>query len=190
MTHRVSMIINRDESLRLVRLHVSKENNVKHMIAVGAAMKRVALRLGEDHEKWEIVGILHDIDFEICSGPADHTIKAEEMLLETVDREVVEAIQAHNYENTKVPVDTTLKKALLACDAVSGLVIACALVMPSKSLAEVRPETVMKKHNSKDFARNVNRDRIAMCGGLGITLEEFLSLSLEGMKAVSNELGL
>ncbi len=190
MTHRVSMTMNRDESLRLVRLHVSKENNVKHMIAVGAAMKRVALRLGEDHEKWEIVGILHDIDFEICSGPADRTIKAKEMLLETVDREVVEAIQAHNYENTKVPVDTTLKKALLACDAVSGLVIACALVMPSKSLAEVRPETLMKKHNSKDFARNVNRDRIAMCGGLGITLKEFLSLSLEGMKAVSNELGL
>ena len=65
------MTIDRDESLRMVRLHVSKENNVKHMIAVGAIMKRVALRLGEDYEKWEMVGILHDIDFEMRAEKED-----------------------------------------------------------------------------------------------------------------------
>jgi putative nucleotidyltransferase with HDIG domain len=183
-------MMTREDALRLVKSHVAKENNVKHMIAVGAVMKETAARVGEDTQKWEVIGILHDIDFEICSGPSDHTIQAKEMLHGHVDNEVIEVIMAHNFENTSVPLDTRLKKALVACDAVSGLVIACALVMPSKRLAEIKPESLMRKYNSKDFARNVSRERISMCVGISLPLEEFLSLSLEGMKKVSSELGL
>ncbi len=183
-------MMTREDAIRLVRSHVSKENNVKHMIAVGAIMREAAMRLGEDPEKWEAVGILHDIDFEKCSGPSDHTIKSKELLHGCVDEETIEAIMAHNYEHTNVPVDTRLKKALIACDAVSGLVIASALVMPSKKLADVNPASLKKKYNSKDFARNVSRERIAMCSDLGIGLEDFLVLSLAGLIRVSAELGL
>lgn len=177
-------------ALDLVRKHVKKENNVKHMIAVGAVMHEAALRLGEDAAKWEVVGILHDIDLETCTGLEDHTLKAREMLDGTVDREVIEAIMAHNHEVTKVPVDSRLKVGLIASDAVSGLITACALVMPSKKLADVNPGSLAKKFGSKDFAKGVSRERIMRCEDLGISRDEFLNLALEGMRKVSGELGL
>jgi predicted hydrolase (HD superfamily) len=183
-------MLSREDALNLVSTHVAKENNVKHMVAVGAVMREVALRLGQDAQLWEMIGILHDVDFEVCSGPADHTIKARDMLKGIVSDDVIEVIMAHNHENTGVQVDTLVKKALIASDAASGLVLACALVMPSKKLADVRPESLLKKFKSKDFAKGVSRERIAMCSELGLTLDEFLALGLEGMKKVSEELGL
>jgi putative nucleotidyltransferase with HDIG domain len=183
-------MLTRDEALSLVRQHVKKENTVKHMIAVGAVMREAALRLGEDERKWELVGILHDIDFEECTGMQDHTLKAREILSGKVDPGVVEAIMAHNYEHTGVAADTVLKKGLVACDAVSGLVLACALVMPSKKLADVQPKSVIKKFGSKDFAKGVSRERIAMCEQIGIPRDEFLEIALQGMQKVAPELGL
>jgi putative nucleotidyltransferase with HDIG domain len=183
-------MMTREDAIKLVRSYVSKENNIKHMIAVGAVMKEAGTKLGEDAQKWEVVGILHDIDFERCSGPSDHTVKSREMLQGLVDEDVIEAIMAHNHEYTHVSVDTKLKKALIAGDAVSGLVIACALVMPSKKLADVKLESLRKKYLSKDFARNVSRERIGICTDIGLALEDFLALSLEGLKEVSGELGL
>ena len=182
--------ISRDEALLLVRQHVSKNNNVKHMIAVGAAMRSVAVRLGHDPDRWELVGLLHDVDFEICTGIEDHTIKAQELLEELVDQELIDAIMAHNHEHTGVAPDNPLKKGLIACDAASGLVIACALVTPSKKLADVRPESLVKKFGSKDFAKGVSRERIMFCEQIGIGRDEFLSLCLEGMRVRASELGL
>ncbi|MGA2572911.1 MAG: HDIG domain-containing metalloprotein [Candidatus Methanomethylicaceae archaeon] len=183
-------MLKREDALALVRKNVAKENNVKHMIAVGAVMKETAKQLGEDASKWELVGILHDIDFERCTGLNDHTKIAKEMLKDLVTDEIIEAIMAHNYENTGVALDSRIKKALVASDAVSGLVVASALVMPSKKIEEVRLDSLMKKFKSKDFAKGASRDRIAVCTELGMTLEGFLSVALEGMKGVSGELGL
>jgi putative nucleotidyltransferase with HDIG domain len=180
----------REDALTLVRKSVAKENNIKHMIAVGAVMKETAKQLGEDPLKWELVGILHDIDFELCTGLNDHTKIAKEMLKDLVDDDIIEAIMAHNYENTEVTLDSRMKKALVASDAVSGLLVASALVMPSKKMQEVRLDSLMKKFKSKDFAKGASRDRIAICTELGMTLEEFLSVALDGMKGVSGELGL
>jgi putative nucleotidyltransferase with HDIG domain len=182
--------LSREEALQMVRRHVSKENNVKHMIAVGAAMASTAVRLGQDAERWETVGILHDIDFEVCSGIEDHTIKAKEMLQGIVEQEIIDAIMAHNHEHTGVLPDSTLKKGLIACDAASGLVTACALVTPSKKLADVRPESLVKKFGSKDFAKGVSRDRIMVCEQIGIGRDEFLAVCLEGMRLRAAELGL
>jgi uncharacterized protein len=180
----------REESLLLVRQYVSKENNVKHMIAVGAAMSSTASRLGENAARWELVGILHDIDFEVCTGIEDHTLKAKEMLGGKVDSEIIDAIMAHNHEHTGVQPDTMMKKALIACDAVSGLITACALVLPTKKLADVRPESLVKKFGSKDFAKGVSRERIMVCEQIGIPRDEFLAVGLEGMRARAAELGL
>jgi putative nucleotidyltransferase with HDIG domain len=182
--------LTRDETITLVRRYVSKENNVKHMIAVGAAMSAVASRLGQDPARWELVGILHDIDFEICTGIEDHTLKAGEMLEGKIDQELIEAIMAHNHEHTGVLPDTQMKKGLIACDAASGLVTACALVIPSKKLADVRPESLVKKFGTKDFAKGVSRERILVCEQIGIGRDEFLALCLDGMRAKAIELGL
>jgi predicted hydrolase (HD superfamily) len=182
--------ITRDEALLLIRQHVSKENNVKHMIAVGAAMRSLATRLGHDADRWELVGILHDVDFEICTGIEDHTFKAKDLLAGMVDQELIDAIMAHNHEHTGVAPDTPMKKGLIACDAASGLVIACALVTPTKKLADVRPESLVKKFGAKDFAKGVSRDRIMVCEQIGIGRDEFLFLCLEGMRARASDLGL
>jgi putative nucleotidyltransferase with HDIG domain len=189
-THSAVRPLSRAEALELVRSHVSKENNVKHMIAVGAVMKRLATRLGEDPSRWELVGLLHDIDFEECHGAEDHTLIASRILAGVVDDETIEAIKAHNGEHTGVAVDNKMKIGLVAADAVSGLVIASALVMPSKKLADVRPESLAKKFASKDFAKGASRQRMLMCESLAMPLDEFLALSLEGMRDVAPELGL
>lgn len=181
--------LEKDAALDLVGKYVSKENNIKHMIAVGAIMRVIATRLNEDANKWELVGILHDIDYEVCAGPADHTIKAKELLKGVVEEDVIEAIMAHNYENTQVPIDSPLKIGLVACDAVSGLVLACSLVMPSKKISDVKLESLVKKFKSKDFAKGVSRERILRCTELGLNLEEFLWLALSGMNNISVKLG-
>lgn len=183
-------MLTREEALNLVREHVKKENNVKHMIAVGAVMWQTAIRLSENANRWEAVGILHDIDFEECSGMADHTIKAKEILAGKVDPDIIDAIMAHNYEATGVPVDNKLKIGLIAADAVSGLVIACALVMPSKKLADVQVSSIVKKFGKADFAKGVSRERIMRCEELGIPRDEFLAIALEGMNKRAGDLGL
>ncbi|MDD1772241.1 MAG: HD domain-containing protein [Methanomassiliicoccales archaeon] len=182
--------MDRAEAISLVQGHVSKESNLKHMLAVGAVMKEAALRLGKDPSEWEITGILHDIDFEECHGMEDHTLIARDMLMEKVSDEIVQAILAHNQEATGVPVDNEMKRALVAADAVSGLVIACALVVPTKKLADVKVSSVIKKFGNKDFARGIDRERILFCEQLGIPRDEFLQVALDGILKVSDELGL
>jgi len=184
------LMLSREDALALVRQHVSKENNVRHMVAVGAVMRASAVRLDQDPGRWEMVGLLHDIDLEACTGMADHTLVARELLRGKVDDETIEAIMAHNHEATGVPVDSDLKRALIAADAVSGLVTACALVMPSKRLADVKVSSVVKKFADRDFARGVDRQRIMVCEELGIPRDEFLELALVAMRDVAIELGL
>ncbi|MEI6795720.1 MAG: HD domain-containing protein [Methanomassiliicoccales archaeon] len=183
-------MLTRDEALAEVRRHITKEGNIKHMIAVGAVMRQLAIHFGEDQDRWEIVGILHDIDLEKCHGMEDHTLVAKDLLCGKVDEEVVQAIMAHNAEATQVPVDTRLKKGLIASDASSGLVLACALVMPTKKLADVKKESLAKKFGNKDFAKGVSRERIMMCEQLGLARDDFLLISLEGMRFRAEELGL
>lgn len=180
----------RAEALELVKGHVCKESNLKHMVAVGAVMRQAALRLGEDPDMWEVTGILHDLDFEECHGMQDHALITKDLLQGKVPEDMIQAILAHNQEASGVPVDNRLKRALVAADAVSGLVIACALVLPSKRLADVKVSSIAKKFGNQDFARGVDRGRIMVCEQLGIPRDEFLGVALEGMRLRADELGL
>jgi predicted hydrolase (HD superfamily) len=182
--------MSREEALALVREHVRKESNIKHMVAVGAIMRELAERFSENAEQWELAGILHDIDLEVCSGMKDHTLKARELLAGRADEELIEIIMAHNHEATGVLVDSRSKVALIAADAASGLVIACALVMPSKKLDDVQSSSLRKKFGNKDFAKGVSRERIMRCEELGLSRDEFLEIALTGLRKVSGELGL
>ena len=183
--------MDKDEALRLVEENVSDRRIVLHMIAVSAIMRALAGYLGEDEEEWGLVGLLHDIDYERTKAdPARHGLEAENILKGRVSEEVLRAIKAHNFENTGVKPETRLENALIAADAVSGLIVASALVMPHKRLEEVRVETLEKKFRQKDFARRVSRERIMFCEKLGLSREKFFELALEALKGISGELGL
>ena len=184
-------MLDRADALRLLEENVRDKKIILHMIAVGAIMKEVARYFGEDEELWELVGLLHDIDYERTKNdPSKHGLVAEEILGSLVSEAVLRAIKSHNYENTGVEPKTRMEKALIASDAVSGLIIACALVMPSKKLEEVKVETVKKKFKQKDFARRVSRERILFCEEIEIPREKFFELALNALKEISGELGL
>jgi putative nucleotidyltransferase with HDIG domain len=180
-----------EEALQEVRKNISNDKIVLHVIAVAKIMKALARRLGRDEELWEVTGLLHDIDYEKTKDePSKHGLEAEKMLGNRVPPEVVRAIKAHNFERTGVPPESDLDKALITADAVSGLVIATALVMPNKRLAEVSVNTLKRKFKQKDFARNVDRNKILFCEQIGLSLDEFLELSLYYISYISDVLGL
>ncbi|MEM1539210.1 MAG: HDIG domain-containing protein [Candidatus Bathyarchaeia archaeon] len=184
-------MLTRENALTLVKRHVSKRNIFFHMLAVEAIMRSVAKHLGEDEEKWGLVGLLHDIDYEETEAtPEKHSLKAEETLKGILSEELVRAIKAHNFKYTGIEPKNRMEKALIACDAVSGLLVACALVMPSKKLEDVKVETVAKKFKDKDFARGVDRERILLCEEIGISKEKFFEMALNGLKTIAKEIGL
>jgi len=184
-------MLGRDDALRLLEENVRDRKIILHMIAVGAIMKELARYFGEDEEVWELVGLLHDIDYERTKDdPSRHGLVAEEILRSLVSEDILRAIKAHNFENTGIEPRTRMEKALIASDAISGLIIACALVMPSKKLEEVKVRTIKRKFKQKDFARNVRRERILFCEQIGIPREKFFELALNALKGVSGELGL
>lgn len=185
-------VLNKKEALILVKKNVTKRNNLYHMIAVGAIMECVARCLGENDQLWGLAGLLHDIDYEKTeSNPEKHATFVDDILKDfNVPKEVVRAIKAHNFHYTHVEPESSMEKALIACDAISGLLVACALVMPSKKLKEVKVDTVKRKFKDKSFARGVNRNRILFCEDFGIPRKTFLKIALDGLKAISTEIGL
>lgn len=183
-------MITRSEALSLIRSNVSNDRLVKHMVAVEAIMRRLAQRLGEDEELWGLVGLLHDVDYEqTINNFAKHGLTSAEMLEGLLPPEALEAVKAHN-ELTGCRSDTKLAKALKAADQLSGLLVATALVMPSKKLAEVKVESLIKKFKQKDFARGVDRGKIRVCEEIGLSLEEFMELGLQATQQIHDELGL
>ncbi len=184
-------MLTREEALNLVKKNVMKRNIVYHMLAVEAIMKSLAKHFGEDEHLWGLTGLLHDIDYERTEGtPEKHSILAEELLKELVPKELIRAIKAHNFQHTNFKPETRMEKALIACDAISGLLVACALVMPSKKLADVKVKTVKKKFKDKDFARGANRERALFCEKIGIPREKFFEIALNGLRNISSEIGL
>ncbi len=181
----------RNEAMDLVKKHVSKKNVIYHMLAVEAIMHSMAKYLGEDTAEWSLVGLLHDLDYEKTEAtPEKHGLLTEETLRDLVPEKLTKAIKSHNSKNTGALPETRMEKALIACDAISGLLVACALVMPSKKLQDVKAETVAKKFKDKDFARGADRERILMCEEIGIPRERFLELALSGLKESASEIGL
>jgi putative nucleotidyltransferase with HDIG domain len=184
-------MLSKDDALSLVKKNVTKRNVVYHMFAVEAIMRSVAKHFGEDEDKWGLIGILHDVDYEKTEAtPEKHSLLAEEILKGLVPDELIKAIKTHNSKYTGVMPETRMEKALIASDAISGLLVACALVMPSKKLADVKVETVAKKFKDKDFARGAERERIIVCEEIGIPKEKFFEIALNGLKSVAAEIGL
>ncbi|MEM3699643.1 MAG: HDIG domain-containing protein [Candidatus Bathyarchaeia archaeon] len=184
-------MLTREEALNLVKKNVSKRNIVYHMLAVEAIMRNLAKHFGENEEIWGLIGLLHDIDYEKTEAtPEKHSLLAEEILKGILPDEMIKSIKTHNFKYTGIMPENRMEKALIASDAISGLLVACALVMPSKKLADVKVETVAKKFKDKDFARGAERERILICEEIGISREAFFEIALTGLKSIANEIGL
>lgn len=181
----------REEAWQLVCDWIGNENLRKHLLAVEAAMRFYARKFGEDEEKWGLVGLLHDLDYERYPDPPEHPQVGANFLRERgLPDDLVRAILSHA-DWTGVPRDTLMAKALFACDELTGFLVACALVMPNKKLSEVKVDSVLRKMKDKSFARKVNRDDIVKgAEELGIPLEEHVANVLTAMDGIADRLGL
>lgn len=185
------MVLTRNEALNMIKGNVAKKNIVYHMMAVESIMRMAAKFFGEDENQWGLVGLLHDIDYEKTEAtPERHGLIAEEILKGYLPDELIKAIKAHNFKHTGVKPETLMEKALIASDAISGLIVACALVTPSKKLADVKVEMIAKKFRDKDFAKGANRERILICEEMGIPREKFFEIALNGIRSIAQEIGL
>jgi len=156
-------------------------------------MRGLASHLNENEDKWEICGILHDIDFpQTENDHAKHGLIAAEILKNIdVPGDVVYAIKAHAHAvNKQAPLKSKMDFSIDAADAVSGLVTATALVYPDKKLASVKLKSISKRFKDKGFAKNCDRKRMLSCEQVGFQKEKLFEIALEGLKAISEELGL
>ena len=181
----------RESAWGLLTEFTQSESLRKHALAVEACMRAYARKSGEDEDKWGVVGLIHDFDYEKWTSLDDHPYKGNEILKERgYSDEIRLAIMSHA-EYTGVPRQSPMEKTLFACDELAGFITACALVKPGKSLAEVDAKSVRRKMKDKAFARSVNRnDIITGAADLGVDLEEHIAFCIEAMKGIAKELGL
>src|SRR3990170_2054329 len=178
--------MDRDAAIALCRDRAEKETTLRHLISVEGVMRSLARRFGEDEDLWALTGLFHDLDQDqTANDPERHARLAAEWLREAgVDERVVNGVLAHNFEEYRTD---TMSKAIVPADAVAGLLVAAALVRPEKS-AGMKVSSVKKKLKEKAFAPGVNREEITEVEeGLGVSLEEFIGLGIEGLQDVAAE---
>jgi putative nucleotidyltransferase with HDIG domain len=185
------MYMERDEAYAIVTEYVTNINLIRHMLAVEAAMRFYAEKLGEDPELWGNTGLLHDFDWEIHPTLEEHPQAGVPILRDKgVPEEIIRAIQSHA-EHTGVPRETSMEKALFACDEITGLITAVALVRPSHSLSDLTVKSVKKKWKDRSFAAGANREEIESgAQEFGVDLWEHTTNVITAMQRVAPDLGL
>ncbi len=183
----------REDAYKLMTSHVKNESLQKHMLSVEVAMRFYARKYGEDEELWAMTGLLHDSDYEEYPDLHTHTHIAAEWLREQgYDERIIYAILAHNDLNLDTnPRNTLLAKGLYACDEVTGMITATALVRPTKSIIGLEVSSVRKKMKTKGFAAGVNRDDLIQgAAELGVDLDEHIAFVIQAMSSIADKLGL
>jgi putative nucleotidyltransferase with HDIG domain len=183
--------MNHEEALAIVRQYVKNENLVRHMLAVEAAMRFYAVKLGEDPDLWGAAGLLHDFDYEMHPTMEQHPAAGVPYLRQHgVSEELTHAVLSHA-SHTGVPRLNRMERALFACDEITGLITAVALVRPSKSIAEVEVSSIKKKWKDRAFAAGVDREEVAQAAEeFGVELWEHAGNVLAAMQGIAKELGL
>ena len=181
----------REEAFAIVQEFVKNEGLVRHMLAVEAALRWYAEKYGEAVELWGVVGLLHDFDWEIHPTLEEHPLKGAAILRQRgVSEEIVRAILSHGVE-TGVPRTSRLEKALYACDEITGLITAVALVRPSRVLADLEASSVKKKWKDRAFAAAIDRQEIEQAAqDLGVLVWEHVGNVIVAMRKIAPELGL
>ncbi|MCL6501566.1 MAG: HDIG domain-containing protein [Pirellulales bacterium] len=183
--------MDRNDAYALMCQYTQSESLRRHMLAVEAAMRAYARKFGEDEEKWGIVGLLHDFDYERWPTPPDHPLRGAEILAQLGwPHDVIYAIKSHADYLPDCPRVSLLDKALYACDELAGFITAVAMVRPER-LAGMRAESVRKKMKQKGFAASVNREDIMRgAAELGVDLDEHIQFVIDAMQGIAAELGL
>lgn len=180
----------RAEALALVESRIPQRNLVNHCIAAEVIMEALASRLGlagPDVARWALAGLLHDLDYaETADDPGRHGLVTAEILRGAVDDEVLHAILAHA---EKAPRESLMDRALYAADPTTGFVVAAALVRPDRDIQAVEVRSLLKRWKEKAFARGAGREQMDTCTEIGLTREEFLTLSLAAMQDRAADLG-
>lgn len=181
----------RQQALEIVRVYVKNEALIRHMLSVEAVMRAYAENLNEDVELWGLAGLLHDFDWEIHPTVEEHPMAGLPILRDAgLPEAVLEAIAGHA-DHTGVPRESHLAKALFACDEITGLITAVALVRPSRSLYDLEVSSVRKKWKDKSFAAGVDRDVIAQgAREFGVDLWQHVDFAIKAMRTIVKDLDL
>ena len=183
--------MDRASALTLMHEYTESLSLRRHMLAVEAAMRAYARKSGEDEEKWGIVGLLHDFDYERWPDPPDHPLKGAAILAERgYPDDVIYAIKSHADYLPDCPRVNPMDKSLYACDELAGFITACAMVRPER-LNGMQPASVKKKLKTKAFAASINRDDIARgAADLGVELDDHINFVIAAMQPIAPSLGL
>lgn len=183
--------MNRDEALTILQEFIENQNLIRHMLAVEAAMRFYAEKYNQNVDTWGITGLLHDFDWEIHPSLDEHPQKGEPILRKRgVPDEICRAILSHA-DHTGIPRESMMEKALFACDEITGLIVAVALIRPSKSLADLTVKSIKKKWKDKSFAAGANREEIAKgAEAFDIDLWDHTNNVIIAMRKISESLGL
>ena len=186
------MIRDRDTAFARLREHIKNEKTIVHCLASEAVMRAFAKHLDKDPDRWGLAGLLHDIDMEVTGGDLhNHSLKAAGLLEGLgLDEEMLDAIRMHNEGATGEARSTLFQHAMAAGETITGLIYATSLVYPDKKIASIKYKSVRKRMKEKSFAASVNRDIIMECEEIGISLDEFIQISVDAMREVADEIGL
>lgn len=183
--------MDREQAWALLTEYTKNEGLIKHALAVEAAMRAYARKFGEDEEKWGVTGLIHDFDYEQHPTAEEHPAWGAKLLEElSWPEDIVYAVRAHG-DHLGLPRKSVMDKALYAVDELTGLIVAVALVRPSKSIMDVKIKSIRKKWKDKAFARGVHREDIEEgAADLGVDLNEHIATVLSAMQGIADELGL
>jgi len=184
-------IPNREDAMSLFKQYNKSESLLKHALAVEGVMRYMARKNSEDEEKWGVIGLIHDLDYEMY--PDQHCKKTEEILRQNNwPEEYIRAVMSHGYDIvTDIKPVSQLERTLYAMDELTGLVTTTALVRPSKSVLDMKVKSVRKKWNDKRFAAGVDRSIIEKGAALlDVELSELIEDCITGMREVADDIGL
>ncbi|MBM4463954.1 MAG: HDIG domain-containing protein [Chloroflexi bacterium] len=183
--------MDRERAWALLTEYTKNGNLIKHALAVEAGMRAYARKFGQDEEKWGITGLIHDFDYEQHPTAEEHPAWGAKLLEERGwPEDLVHAVRAHG-DHLGLPRKSLMDKALYAVDELTGLIVAVALVQPSRSIMDVKIKSIKKKWKDKAFARGVNREDIEEgAADLGVDLNEHIATVLSAMQGIADELGL
>ena len=187
----------REEAYQELQSLIKNPNLLKHHLACESVMRAIYRKFNAggldpaQEERWGMVGLLHDADYEMTKDqPERHTLELEKLIGNKLDEGMMHAIKSHNWARTGVEPNSTLDWSIYACDELTGLIIAAALVHPDKKLTSLTSDFVMNRFKETSFAKGADREQIKACEEhLGIPLSEFIDLNLKAMQGISKELG-
>lgn len=190
--------ITKEQADELVEKYIKEPMTKFHLLETEAIMRELAKHFGEDEEEWGIIGLLHDVDWDLTKDNVEqHCIKAQDILREAEATEfLIETIISHGYGNETIPAlkdkkrITKIQHCLVATETLTGIIVASALVQPDKKLSSVQLSSLKKKFKSKSFAANCSRDLVGECEKAGISIDDFLEIGLSALQGISSKLGL